>query len=357
VLKFTNYFKKIDKKEIAKVAWKTFQVLFGTFLLAFGTAVFLVPFDIVSGGISGIAIILTNLGYLSVDIWSYIFYRGLFVIGLFVLGMKFTLNTLISTVFYPLFMSLILRTNMSVGLVQLLVGDPSNVVSIVDGVINVATPLTEAGRLLIIALFGGALVGVGCGITFIGGGSTGGVDIISFTVNKYTGLDVSIMTFIVDFSVIIIGIIVDLTSNGDHSASFLASLVGIISSLTCSVAIEYVYNRKISSYVCDVITSKTKEINDFVRNELDRSTTIFDVTGGYTSQDKKMVRIVFSKREYIKVKDAIAHIDPSAFMMFYQAKFVGGEGFNKNIPSTSNSLSYVNNFLKEKKEDEKKNGK
>ena len=95
-----NKIKNEKTKNILKRIYHLLLVLIGTFILAFANAFFLVPFNIISGGISGIGIIFSELGILTVDIWQYILCWGLFLIGSLILGFKFTLNTLLSTIFY-----------------------------------------------------------------------------------------------------------------------------------------------------------------------------------------------------------------------------------------------------------------
>lgn len=353
-----NFIKSTKVKKVLHEIFKSFLVLLGTAILAFGTGLFLVPFNIVSGGINGIGILLAEAGILTVDIWQYIFYWGLFLVGSMILGFKFTLNTLISTIFYPIFLSLIIRTPMGLGLVNLLCGSEGIHAEMINGVISLNGVFGDAGRLILIAIFGGCLVGLGCGITFVGGGSTGGIDIISFILNKYTGLGVSTATFILDTSIVCVGLIVDVAnpSQGDVSANFLAGLVGVLGALSCSLMIEYIYSGRNSAYICDVVTDKPEEVSEYITKKLDRSTTIFNVTGGYTKEEKTMIRIVFSRHEYIKVKDALADIDPSAFVTYTQTKMVHGEGFNKNISSQDNTISRTQKIIKKfkKKNDESK---
>ena len=355
-----NKIKNEKTKNILKRIYHLLLVLIGTFILAFANAFFLVPFNIISGGISGIGIIFSELGVLTVDIWQYILCWGLFLIGSLILGFKFTLNTLLSTIFYPIFLSILVRTPVGTNLVDLLYGQ-EGVTQIIEGVLTInAEPLNDAGRLLIISLFGGSLVGLGCGITFIGGGSTGGVDIISFIINKYTSFSISACTFIIDAIVVVVGLILDLCMPGEFgetSSLFLAGLVGIISAFVCSFAIDKVYTTSNKSYICDIITDKPNEITEYVNRELDRSTTIFTVVGGYTKQEKTMVRIVFSRREYIKVKDFIAEIDPNAFVTYTQSQFVHGEGFKKSESSKTNSLTEVKKLINKIKNRKEKDGK
>ena len=86
-----NIIKKLNPKmrRVLHTIFKVILVLLGTFILAFGTGIFLVPFNIITGGVSGIAILLGKLNIFSVDIWTYIICWSLFIIGFFVLGLDF----------------------------------------------------------------------------------------------------------------------------------------------------------------------------------------------------------------------------------------------------------------------------
>lgn len=341
-------------KIIVKLCFNWFLILLGTFILALGASIFLVPFSIISGGVSGFGILMEELTGLAVDIWVYIITWSLFLLGTILLGFKFTLNTLISTIFYPIFLSILIRTDVCLNLVNLLYGD--NVAIIQNGVIGISSPLTDVGKLLIIGVFGGVFIGVGCGLSFIGGGSTGGLDILAFILNKYTGLSISAGTFLGDGTIVFLGLIFDIFSrNGnieESSLNFIAGLIGVISAYTCALIVDHIYVGKSSSYIADIISDKIDEINDFAIKNLDRSTTTFAVIGGYSKEEKTMIRIVFTKREYIKVKDEIAKIDPHAFVTYTQTKMVHGEGFAKNIKSNTtlfSELKELNQKIKNKK--------
>lgn len=344
-----SFINKLNPKKrlVLHTIFKIFLVLLGTFILAFGTGIFLVPFNIITGGVSGISILLGKLNILSVDIWSYIICWSLFIVGFFILGIKFSLSTLISTVFYPIFLSILLRSGIGESCLSLLC--PKEGITYVNGNLSVLPSTIESlgsGNLLIIALFGGIFVGVGCGITFIGEGSTGGLDILCFIFKKFFNFSVSVTSFILDSLVILIGIIVDIANHGNCN-TFIASLIGIMGAFSCAVAIQYIYNGLESSYVCDIITSKPDEINEYVQKELERTTTYFEIVGGYSKENKTMIRLVFAKREYTTIKDALGKIDPNAFITFTKAKLVTGEGFQNN--ENSKDLAIFSMFKKRRK--------
>ncbi len=327
---------------------KIILVLIGTFIVAFGASIFLVPFNIISGGLSGLGIILVKFIPIDIDIIIMIFTWGLFIIGLIFLGFKFSLKTLISSIFYPLFMSLILRTGIGDYIVSLLINDGVTI-STTSGVLElVGLENLEIGRLLICGLIGGAFTGIGCGITFIGGGSTGGLDILAFILNKFTGLKTSTSALVFDAGIVIVGIIIQLVEGS--STGFLAGLIGIFAAVLCSMMIEFIYVRQAGAYFADIITNKTEQLKEKVIKELDRSVTIYKVIGGFTNEEKDLVRIVFSRSELLKIKDLIAEIDKDAFMIIGEVNLVNGEGFSPIKSSKENTLKTLKGLVNKDKD-------
>ena len=345
-----NYLKAFFKKENLKRNIRSLTLLLvGTFIVSAGNAFFLIPFSIISGGVSGITILTSE--FIAPDIMSYILNWALFVLGLILLGFKFTISSLISTIFYPIFISIFLRTSILPEFLNVLLGEGSGFV-LENGIITNLSQLSQlsivdGGFLLIIGLLGGMTVGVGCSITFHGGGSTGGIDILTFIVSKFTGIKESIPFFLFDGGIVLIGIIIDLTKG--NTIALIGGLVGIISAFMCSLMVEIIYSGQTSAYCVDIVTNKVDEICQFSIKELDRSATVSKVVGAYSKEEKTMVRIVFSRRDYNKVRNGIAKIDPKAFCTFYQTLFTGGEGFeNININNSERYLKSLKKKIKAK---------
>lgn len=345
-----NYLKAFFKKENLKRNIRSLILLLvGTFIVSAGNAFFLIPFSIISGGVSGITILTSE--FIAPDIMSYILNWALFVLGLILLGFKFTISSLISTIFYPIFISIFLRTSILPEFLNVLLGEGSGFV-LENGIITNLSQLSMAGVvdggfLLVIGLLGGMTVGVGCSITFHGGGSTGGIDILTFIVSKFTGIKESIPFFLFDGGIVLIGIIIDLTKG--NTIALIGGLVGIISAFMCSLMVEIIYSGQTSAYCVDIVTNKVDEICQFSIKELDRSATVSKVVGAYSKEEKTMVRIVFSRRDYNKVRNGIAKIDPKAFCTFYQTLFTGGEGFeNININNSERYLKSLKKKIKAK---------
>lgn len=302
----------VKKEKIRLYTYRVLLCLIGSFILAFGTGVFLTPANVVAGGISGIGIIINHfveplVKFNVVDIIVWILNIFFLILAIIFMGKRFTLHTLISTFAYPAFLTLITRTHM--------------LSFISDHFVNPTTVL-----LLIAGLLGGLCVGAGCALTFLGDGSTGGVDVLCFILAKYTGIKQSFSSFVVDASVIIVGMAL-------IRDNVVASLIGILSALMSALTIHFVYVQTNNNYVADIITEKTDEISKLIVKTFNRTTTIIDAIGSYSKSKKKLVRFVMEKRELPYFRDAIIKIDPKAFVTITPVKMVLGEGFIVTRPS------------------------
>ncbi len=282
-------------------------VFLGSVILAFGTAIFLTQLNIVSGGLAGIGIICqahfpdTQI----IDIVVFIATWVLWVIGLIFVGRGFAAKTFLSSLIYPLSLALFLRVNVFIDMAESIAGDG------------------EIGRVLLCAIFGGVFVGAGVALTFVGGGSTGGLDVFCFILQKYVGIRESITCFVLDAIIVILGmtLIEDNVVNG---------LCGLISAFLCAAMVEIVYNRRGSSYQGDIISDHWEEISRYVQDELGRGATIIPAEGGYKGEKRTILRVVIDSTQLNKLRDYIASVDPSAFMTFTQVSAAYGEGFKSN---------------------------
>ena len=290
-------------------------VLLGTFVLAFGIEMFIFPFDLVTGGISGIGIILEKclrdvafLSKMTAEIYSSLINWVLFGVGFLLLGKEFAAKTLLSTAFYPL----------ALKVAELMV-HKSFMADTLDISAYIGTPYYGIA-LIVAALFGGACIGAGCAFTFLGGGSTGGVDVIALALSKYVRkLKSSVAFFIVDASIIVIGIFaVD---------NILLSLLGVISAFICASSIDKLFLGESGAFVAHVVSDKYAEINDAVIHKMSRTTTIVDAVGGYSGENKKLVMISFNMRQYPAFTQIISTIDKNAFVTVHRAHEINGEGW------------------------------
>ncbi len=286
-------------------------VLLGTAILAFGTAIFIVPFDLVTGGVSGLAIIFEQLlpWNIHVDIYIGILTWSLFFLGLIFLGKKFAIKTLISSLFYPVFFALFYK-----------LVDPN----ILNGLFVLQNSSYKEIAVLLAAVFGGVSVGLGCALSFLGGGSTGGVDILAFMICKwFKRLKSTHVIFAIDAMVIIIGVFA--------INDVVLSMLGIISAFVCSIMIDKVFLGSSSAYVAHIITDNSDAVSQRVIKEMDRTATIADVVGAYSKVGKKMVIVSCNIREYAMLMNIINQEDKKAFVTIFRAHETHGEGWTKTI--------------------------
>ena len=301
---------KLNKKQLINTIKNFLIVILGTAILAFGTAIFIVPFDLITGGVSGIAIILSNLIPLNLSINFYISILtwSLFILGLIFLGKQFAAKTLASSLFYPVFFSLFYN-----------LVDPN----ILNGIFILQNSAYQEIAVLIAAIFGGVLVGLGCALSFLGGGSTGGVDILAFMICKwFKRLKSTHVIFLIDAIVIIMGVF----AIGD----IVLSLLGIISAFVCSMLIDKVFLGSSTAYVAQIVTDKSALICKQVINKMDRTATIIDAKGAYSGQQKQIVIVSFSIREYATLIHIVNQTDSKAFVTVYRAHETHGEGWTQN---------------------------
>lgn len=300
---------KISKIFSKRTLYNGFFLLIGSILIAFGTSIFLTKLKIVSGGLSGIGIIIDsfvkefNPNFQSIDICVFVLTWILWIIGFIFLGKEFALKTLFSSLVYPLALAAFLRIELFQKFADVVAGDGQNV-----------------GYILLCAIFGGSFVGAGVALTFVGGGSSGGVDILYFIVEKYLHIKQSISSFALD-SIIILSSMFLIKDN------IINSLCGIISSFLCAIMIEFIYIGSQTSYQVDIISDKWEEINTYVQDILKRGATIIPAKGGYKKEERIILRVVFDKSQLNHIKAFIAEVDPKAFVTFTQTNAVYGEGF------------------------------
>lgn len=301
---------RIKEEGILHILRKMLLVVSGTAILAFGTAIFLIPFDLVAGGISGIAIVIDLLipyEFITVDLIVTVLTWGLFFIGWIILGSDFSLKTLVSTVVYPPALSLFMR-----------LASPD----VLGGYFHLKSNSNPELALLLSAVFGGVLIGLGCAVAFLGGGSTGGTDVIAFIICKFfPRVKSSVVIFIIDAAIVVIGVfaINDIT----------VSLLGIVTALISALFIDKVFLGGNRAFIAHIFSDKYEEINKLVIERLERTTTVIDVTGGFSGKRRKMLMISFTVSQYNELLNIINITDKNAFVTVHKAHEINGEGWTR----------------------------
>ena len=304
-----------NKTNAIRTVKNTAMVILGTFIMSFGTGLFIIPFDLVTGGVSGIAIVLHRIfsgipfmSSIATEIYASVINWILFGIGWIFLGRSFAAKTLISTAVYPIALSFASWLSLD---------------SVLGGFFNLLSDKYMASAevtLILATIFGGACVGAGCALTFLGGGSTGGVDVIALIISKYVHrLKSSTTFFICDALIVVLGMFV--------IDNLVVSLLGIISAFICALSIDKLFLGESGAFIAHIISDKYEEINQGVIQRLNRTTTVMEAVGGYSGTGKKIVMVTFSMRQYADFIALIASIDKNAFVTVHRAHQINGEGW------------------------------
>lgn len=299
--------KKINKADILITAKNILLVIFGTLVLAFGCAVFVVPFDLVTGGVTGLSIVIDHIigDFIPIDFTIAALTWLMFFLGLIFLGKDFAIKTLVSAIVYP----------PAISFFKWLVEHEA-----LGGFLDLTTSAHADIALVIGSLFGGLCIGTGCAITFLGGGSTGGVDIIAFILCKwFKRFKSSVVIFIIDAVTIMLGMFV--------IKDLITTLLGIISASVGAIVIDKIFIGRSQAFTAQIVSDKHEEINLAIRNEVRRTTTMIPAIGGYSGEAKTVLMVTFTMRQYAYLMNAIKRIDKNAFVSISRAHEINGEGF------------------------------
>lgn len=265
-------------------------ILFGNFLVAVSVQYFILPFDILTGGVAGFAVALSPIIPLSEETIINILVIGLFILGWLILGKEFALKTFLSSIVYPIFITILGKFPIPLDISPLLA-----------------------------SIYSGIIGGLGIGIVLRRGSSTGGMDIPPLILNHYTGIETSKFILLTDGLTCLLGLL------NYPIESLLNGLISVFLSSLVINKIEISYGS--DSLSVQVISSNWEIINQEVLKQLNRGVTIVDVQGGYTMKEHKMLLIVIDKREYPILLDILDKYDKNAFVITNPVQSVHGEGF------------------------------
>ncbi len=277
-------------------------IILGSIIMALSYPMFLIPLKIVPGGVSGISIILHYLINVPVGLTTLILNIPLLFVGWILIGRTFALRTLVG-------MTL---SNLLIDYFTYIVKVP---------------PATE--DILLGAIFGGVLLGVGLGITFLGNASTGGSDVIGQVVKKYTNYSAGMGMMAIDFIIISIA--------GLVFKSFEACLYGYLALFLSSTIIDRVIEGSDYARGVFIISSKKELIKEFIFLYINRGVTEFDGRTGFLGKETEILFSAMSRKQVPTLKRYVRKIDPDAFMVVTEVYEIIGHGFTlRNIIDSGN---------------------
>jgi uncharacterized membrane-anchored protein YitT (DUF2179 family) len=269
-----------------------FFILLGSAIFSFGIVHFNMQNNLAEGGFTGITLLLYFLFNLDPSYTNLLLNIPLFIVGWRLLGRNVFYYTLIGTLAVSVFLWIFQRYQINM-------------------------PLKD--DLTLAALFAGVFIGVGLGIIFRFGGTTGGVDIIARLVHKYIGWSMGKTMFLFDVVVITLSLIFYLTYQ-EAMYTLVAVFVG-------ARVIDFMQEGAYSARGAIIISEKNQEIADKIMTEMERGVTVLKGHGSYSKQEKEVLYCVVGRNEIVLLKRVITSVDPHAFVSVTMVHDVLGEGF------------------------------
>jgi len=280
------------KKVLSTLSW-FLKITVGSSLLSLGFVLFLDPHGFNGGGVTGLAQIIVELtGIGTVGLLVALINLPLFIIAGFKIGKKFFFGSLVGT----------LSSTATLELFSLL-------------------PIPESEPLLAV-IYGGGLVGLGLGIVFMVGASTGGSDIIvRLLKRKWPNIPIGTITMGFDlFVMVLTGL-----AFGDVSAALYTGLTVFLSGKVIDLVVySFDYSK-----VAFIISDEYEKISNAIFTRLDRGVTYLNGEGAYRRQERKIILTAIKKHQLAELKNLVAEIDPNAFVIVQEAHQVLGDGFSQ----------------------------
>lgn len=267
-------------------------VLVGNILYALTVKLFVLPANLMSCGTTGIALVVNHLTRLPISTFILIFNIAMLLLGWWILGRKFAMTTIFSSLFYPLALEVLNQT----------LGD----VSFTD-------------NMMLNVFFAALGLGLSLGMVIRGGGSTGGMDIPPLILNRFFRIPVSVTLWAFDFCILLSQLLF-------HPVEDL--LYGILLIIIISIALNKVMLLGTSKTEVKIISTKADQIREAILSQVDRGVTILHGEGGYSREGTEVLLSIVSNHEMPKIERLARDIDPTCFMIINRVSEVWGRGFS-----------------------------
>lgn len=278
-------------------------MLLGTIIYTIGYTAFLLPYKIVSGGVTGISTVIYYLTGISAANTYLVINVALLLMAMRILGWRYLIRTIIVT----------LLISGAIGLVQTQMTEVA-----ADGSQTLKHILGE--QKFMACVIGAFLEGLGLATIFLAGGSTGGTDIIASAINKYWNISLGRLLLLID--IFIIGFSYFVWQNLE------TMVVGYVAMFISLNFVDYVINAARQSVQFLIISDRYEEIAHEVNTRLDRGVTVLDGEGFYSHERRRVLLILAKKHESRSIFHLIKHLDPKAFVSMSNVEGVFGEGFD-----------------------------
>ncbi len=308
-----NFLTKIKQHKLFPYGRSLIFMLIGAFLCAVGIDMFYLPFKFTMGGLSGIAAIIYYLTGDAVPFGTLTFILNLplLLLGLKFVNLKFVIKSLIGIFFFS-------------GVIDLLAGTIDHWFQSIYRPINGQLP-----DLFIFAVIGGIIFGIGLGLFFLAGYTTGGTDILAVIINRIFPF-ISIGRAILLIDIVIVSATLIIPPVPGAPSPFLLAMYSFVSLYISTKAIDICISGWNFSRSAFIISDHAQPIAEAILSKLERGVTGFTGQGMFTNNGKTILFCVLPNRQIKPLRDIVAAIDPGAFIVVEEAREVYGQGFTGN---------------------------
>ena len=266
-------------------------IIIGSFIASLGVNLFLSNAKLLSGGVTGIALILQYLWGVPSGITVFLLNIPLFFVSYKYLNKRFTIYTAIGMLSFS---------------TALMITKP-------------LSTLVQVDDMLLYCIYGGVLSGIGSGLIFYRNGSTGGTDIITMVIRKkYSNFDIGQVGFAFNLIIVTVSIFI---------FGLPRALYTLISMFITSTILDKVLNGFTSKKLLLILTEKEDDIINYVIKDMNRGITALMAEGGYTRDKKRLLYVAVTTSQMISLKTKILRVDPKAFITIIDVSEVKGKGF------------------------------
>lgn len=285
-------------------------IVVGSIITSIGINVFLVPNKIAPGGVTGIATVVYHLsnGKIPVGISMIVFNIPLFILGIKYIGKMFIFRTFFGTILLSAIVD---------------ITHPLTNWFVESYLVRTEYPYYNTPDLLLYSVFGGLFMGVGLGLVFKSGATTGGSDLAAKVINRFVpNFTVGQILIFIDTAIIIMASVV--------FKSFIIGLYAMVTIYVSSKIIDAMIEGVNFAKAVYIISEKSDEIANKILYELDKGVTALKGKGMYTGNDKEVLLCILYRAQISQLKNIVKTIDPNAFVILTDVREVLGEGFKNH---------------------------
>ena len=302
----------MEKAKLKQQVVAYLYLVFGSLLFAVGDVMFVNPYLLAPGGTYGLANVLNTVWPWKISYYAICMDIPLLLIGTWILGPKFGAKTVISTILIFAF-TWLLETFWGYQPV------------IHDGLLDEPVKgLAFVPDYFLNTLVAGLVYGVAIGLVFKSGATSGGSDIISMILHKYTKVSLGTLVLIVDSCITMTSFI----AFHQLRLPIYSILLIVIESKVIDLVVEGVKSYKTAF----IVTDKVEEVRNFIKHDLNRSGTVFVGYGLYHGAERKMIYVTLNRADLVKLKANLSFLDPNAFVNVIESSEIMGKGF-KALPT------------------------